>query len=145
MSELKSVYIDRTGDWVRSGNDTGKFYLKSEVDKVIAELKAESERLRGESCKLTDGCLRLKQCRKEKANIADELRDTSRALWLAREWRAWCEVKFWSIAEGDKPKDIFHLSCTKRVHRMPITWVAYWQEVARKCKVKAEEVAKYGV
>ena len=73
------------------------------------------------------------------ANIADELRDTRRALWLAREWRAWCEVEFWSIAEGDKPKDVFHLSCTKRVHRMPITWVAYWQKVARKCKVKAEE------
>ena len=39
MSELKSVYIDRTGDWVRSGNDTGKFYLKSEADKVIAHNK----------------------------------------------------------------------------------------------------------
>lgn len=41
MSELKSVYIDRTGDWVRSGNDTGKFYLKSEVDKVIQEKDAK--------------------------------------------------------------------------------------------------------
>ena len=39
MSELKSVYIDRTGDWCRSENDTGKFYLKSEADKVIAELE----------------------------------------------------------------------------------------------------------
>ena len=39
MSELKSVYIDRTGDWVRSENDTGKFYLKSEVDEVIAKLQ----------------------------------------------------------------------------------------------------------
>ena len=40
MSELKSVYIDRTGDWVRSGNDTGKFYLKSEADAEIESLKA---------------------------------------------------------------------------------------------------------
>lgn len=39
MSELKSVYIDRTGDWVRSGTNTGNFYLKSEVDKVIAHQK----------------------------------------------------------------------------------------------------------
>jgi hypothetical protein len=39
MSELKSVYIDRTGDWCRSENNTGKFYLKSEVDAAIAELK----------------------------------------------------------------------------------------------------------
>jgi hypothetical protein len=41
MSELESVYIDRTGDWCRSGNNTGKFYLKSEADKVIAELEEE--------------------------------------------------------------------------------------------------------
>ena len=69
MSELKVYKI--------SGIEfDSQFYLKSEADKVIAELKAENERLRGESCKLTDGCLRLKQCRKEKANIADELRAT---------------------------------------------------------------------
>ena len=55
-------------------NEVHRYYLKSEADKVIAELKAENERLRGESCKLTDGCLRLKQCRKEKANLADKLR-----------------------------------------------------------------------
>lgn len=36
---LKSVYIDSTGDWVRSNNDTGKFLLKTEVDAAIAELK----------------------------------------------------------------------------------------------------------
>ena len=39
MSELKSVYIDRTGDWVRSGNDTGQFYLKSETDRYIVHQK----------------------------------------------------------------------------------------------------------
>ena len=41
MSELKSVYIDRTGDWCRSENNTGKFYLKEEADKVIAELQSK--------------------------------------------------------------------------------------------------------
>lgn len=41
--ELKSVYIDRTGDWCRSGNDTGKFYLKEDVDAAIAELKEFAE------------------------------------------------------------------------------------------------------
>lgn len=41
MAELKSVYIDRTGDWCRSENDTGKFYLKSEADKVIADLQSK--------------------------------------------------------------------------------------------------------
>lgn len=39
MNELNSVYIDRTGDWVRSKNNLGEFYLKSEADEVIAELK----------------------------------------------------------------------------------------------------------
>ena len=40
MAELQSVYIDRTGDWVRSGNNTGKYYLKDEVDEKIESLKA---------------------------------------------------------------------------------------------------------
>lgn len=50
-NDLKSVYIDRTGDWVRSGNDTGKFYLKEEVDAIIVDLQktnvvlADNERL----------------------------------------------------------------------------------------------------
>ena len=48
MSELKSVYIDRTGDWCRSENDTGKFYLKSEADKVIAEKDKEIAKLKEE-------------------------------------------------------------------------------------------------
>ena len=61
--------------------ESSQVYLKSEADKVIAELKAENERLRGESCKLTDGCLRLKQCRKEKANIADELQKATDSAW----------------------------------------------------------------
>jgi hypothetical protein len=41
--ELKSVYIDRTGDRVRSENNTGKFYLKEEVDTVIARLEGKLE------------------------------------------------------------------------------------------------------
>ena len=56
MSELKSVYIARTGDWCRSENDTGKFYLKEEVDKVIAELKSDIADLRDNKV-LTDDVL----------------------------------------------------------------------------------------
>ena len=54
--ELKSVYIDRTGDWCRSGNDTGKFYLKSEADKVIEKLKADNADLLDDK-KSTDAIL----------------------------------------------------------------------------------------
>ena len=46
VMELKSVYIDRTGDWCRSGNGTGKFYLKSEVDTALAEKDKEIEELK---------------------------------------------------------------------------------------------------
>lgn len=73
----------------------GEYYTRIDADNVIAEkdaeiaeLKAENERLRGESCKLTDGCLRLKQCRKEKANIADELRHSNHMRCLAMA--KWC-------------------------------------------------------
>lgn len=62
MSELKSVYIDRTGDWVRSGNDTGKFYLKSEVDKVLADNN------------------------KDIAELTDKLQNVSEILKETREW-----------------------------------------------------------
>ena len=41
--ELKSIYIHRSGDWCRSENNTGKFYLKEEVDAAIAELKQKLE------------------------------------------------------------------------------------------------------
>ena len=78
MSELKAYIGPHPTDHTLT-----EYYLKSEVDKVIAELKAENERLRGESCKLTDGCLRLKQCRKEKAHLADELRHSNRKRCLA--------------------------------------------------------------
>ena len=101
-------------------------YDADDVDALLAKKDAEIESLKASHyAEMVDAGMRERRLR--------------RALWLAREWRAWCEVEFWSVAEGDKPKDVFHLSCTKRVHRMPITWVAYWQEVARKCKAKAEE------
>ena len=48
MSKLKSVYIDRSGDWARSGNDTGKFYLKDEVDAILSENDREIIKLKAE-------------------------------------------------------------------------------------------------
>lgn len=75
-------------------------------DKRLKELKAENERLRGESCKLTDGCLRLKQCRKEKANIADELRHSNhkRCLVMAK-WCAACRFAWSFMPDDDEVKD----------------------------------------
>ena len=61
------------------------------------------------------------------------------ALWLAREWRAWCEGQFWFVINGDEPRDVYHLIVTKRIHRTPTEWIDYWQKVEQKCKAKAEE------
>jgi hypothetical protein len=43
---LQSVYIDRSGDWCRSANNTGYFYLRHEVDEVISTIKAERDEYR---------------------------------------------------------------------------------------------------
>ena len=74
--------------WEGCGFDKLGFKNSIAVREAFDRLEAENEKLRGESCKLTDGCLRLKQCRKEKANIADELRhsDYKRCLAMAQ----WC-------------------------------------------------------
>ena len=67
MSELKSVYIDRTGNWVRSGNDTSEFYLKSEADKMIKELRAQK-------AQIEDDCAYWKN---EYAELKDKLHNVS--------------------------------------------------------------------
>ena len=72
--ELKSVYIDRTGDWVRSGNDTGKFYLKEEVDEAIAELKQKLDKTIAER----DGNQVCIDALKQKLEDVNELIKTAR-------------------------------------------------------------------
>lgn len=66
-------------------------------------------------------------------------RRLKRALWLAREWRAWCEGQFWFAIPSDRPRDIYHLFMTNRIHRTPAEWMAYWHKVEQLCKKKAEE------
>ncbi len=121
-------------------------YDKDEVDDAIDELKAENERLKGESCKLTDGCLRLKQCRREKAILADEIRATKRALWLARANAAKNKVRFfgWSFdcynttllinIDGHKykmPKQSRMMTCND--------WIEIFERVEERCRKKAED------
>ena len=117
MSELK-VYRDP-----KDGLAYREFYEKSEADKVIAELKAENERLRGESCKLTDGCLRLKQCRKEKAHLADELRHSNHKRCLAMA--KWCERKRIDAANYRIPRQKWDFYDK---------WHKRWLELAEKFK-----------
>ena len=77
--------------WEGCGFDKLGFKNSIAVREAFDRLEAENEKLRGESCKLTDGCLRLKQCRKEKANIADELRHSNRKRCLAMA--RWCAAE----------------------------------------------------
>lgn len=114
MNKLKSVYIDRTGDLARSGNDTGTLYLKSEADAVIADLQntntiladnavklnREIESLKKRSsCTFSDDCLRVRQLKQKledaKATAYAESVDAGmrerrlrRALWFERAMRA---------------------------------------------------------
>ena len=98
-NDLKSVYIDRTGDWVRSRNDTGKFYLKEEVDALIAELKQKLE-----DAKATAYA--------ESVDAGMRERRLKRALWLARaemaRTSAWV---FWNR------KDDYNYNKWKKVER----------------------------
>jgi hypothetical protein len=141
MSELKSYKLFHRASALISpefisivefGNGD-EVYLKSEADKVIAEkdkeiaeLKGDNERLRGESCKLTDGCLRLKQCRKEKANIADELRHQKRERCLAMAM--WCFEKSYSttLVKYDEKSGL--------LRNFYDWWGKRWLELAEKFK-----------
>lgn len=117
-----------------------RVYIKSEVDAAIAELKeklAEEREFGVNRAKAADHdignlCVEVK-------NLNNQLRATKRALWLARERRAWCEGQFWFVIESNKPRDICHLSRTNRIHRTPNEWMTYWEKVERLCKKKAEE------
>ena len=67
MSELKAVHaFDVYESYTKTGDDeAAKVYLKSEVDKVIAELKNENERMKKQSsCKFSDDCLRVRQLKR---------------------------------------------------------------------------------
>lgn len=106
-----------------------KAYDIDEVDAAIAELKAEIKRKEGVGKRWFDRCM---EARAENVKL-------KRALWLGREWRAWCEGEFWLAVESDEPGDIYHLKCTNRIHRTPYEWTAYWHKVEQLCKKMAEE------
>ena len=112
------------------------YYDADEVDALLAEKDKEIARLEAMRKVHVEAIAsmedRLHQDEKK-------IRRLCRALWLAREWRAWCEGMFWFVLESDKPRDVYHLIVTKHIHRTPTEWIAYWQKVEQKCKAKAEK------
>ena len=120
MSELKSVYIDRTGDWVRSGNDTGKFYLKSEADKVIAEKDAEIEKLDaiGKRNQIAAQTLRKKMVHHKYRRCLDNAwwcrRSSNAYAWSASNLRGWKIAVYY-----DKKAELYR------------RWCKIWLELAK--------------
>ena len=122
--------------WEGCGFDKLGFKNSIAVREAFDRLEAENEKLRGESCKLTDGCLRLKQCRKEKANIADELRHSNykRCLAMAR----WCERKRIDAATFRTPREKwdFYDKWYKRWLALAVepTWAKFLQLIHKEAK-----------
>lgn len=144
-TEIYARFAEEVYDDFGDSPQEQEYYRKEHADAAIAELKAENERLKGESCKLTDGCLRLKQCRREKANLADELRATKRALWLARASEASKEVNYWTCQDESSYAivdfNVRHETIVsyKAPHHRPYKWILIWENVERKCLKKSKE------
>ena len=80
MSELKEhLFVPyselQEGDELTDAITIAKsYYLKSDADKVIAELKNENERLKKQSsCTFSDDCLRVRQLRADYKEACDRL------------------------------------------------------------------------
>ena len=131
MKVLKA-YMAPTPD----GTGLADYYLKSEVDAVIAELKQEIERLKKQSsCTFSDDCLRVRQLRAENHRL-------KRALWLKRA----DDAKHLAIENYDY-LDCQQMTIKQENARTWMTcklrtaeeWVKVWKNVERRCRSKAEE------
>lgn len=95
MSELKTYNSERiywaveqveqvAGDIDDLHLDDNLFYLKSEVDKVVAGLEAENVQLKKQSsCTFSDDCLRVRQLKREVRNSKYKRCLDKAAYWLA--------------------------------------------------------------
>ena len=123
-------------------NEYTEFYMKSDVDSAIDELKAEHHKERHEYIKMI---AELKQKLKnakatayaESVDVGMENRRLKRALWIARAKTAKAMKatdnlnNYLSIHENSKWFGIY----ATRID----TWYYKWDDVERKCRVKAEE------
>lgn len=125
--ELKA-YIAPTAD----GKGLADYYLKSDVDAAIADLKAKLE-----DAKATAYA--------ESFDAGMENRRLKRALWMSRAKRAEARKNYWYVRcvhEGDKDlwsidwSAVKYIGCIKRTN---FEWLKIWSEVECKCQAKAEE------
>lgn len=127
MSKLESVYIDCDGVWFRSRNNTGKYYVREEADKVISELEDKLRHLP----------IMVALLETDKAEIAK----LKRALWLmTAEWSeamglASCNIanKFMSRENFEVGDDYRNNTVKKYRHRQVVFY-----KYAEYCRKKAE-------
>lgn len=149
MTELKA-YIAPTPD----GTGLADYYLKSEADKVTAELeeshKMEVEQLLMEIVKLKEELkAKLESVQAtayaESVDAGMENRKLKRALWLARASEASKEVNYWTCQDESSYAIVdFNVRHETIVsydapHHRPYKWILIWENVERKCRAKAEE------
>lgn len=111
--ELKPIYIV---EGYEQDPNLGKFtrptilrydilaYRKDDADSVIAELKAENERL-VKCCKEYDSRQRIDE--RIKFNGAEQLRKTKHALWMSRKAHAVAMFSFWDSHYKDNPNAVY--------------------------------------
>ena len=113
-----------------------------EQESVIAELKAENERLRKELWEADEMAIDAGATSVEKM---EETRKLQHALWLARAERAEARKNYWyarSCHEGDKEvwsidgSAVKYIGCIKRTN---FDWLKVWSEVECKCRAYADK------
>ena len=105
---------------------SARVYGASEVDAAIDELKTEHHRERHEYIEMA-AQLRRKNCRMK------------RALWLAREWRARCEIDYWGKIY-EHYKEYYNVKTDENLTEEKCErMIDNWRKVAHNCRAKAEE------
>jgi len=141
-------------------------YLKSEADKVIAELKAQvnahnnranlwhynalNEHNATVALRMENAKLKAKLEDVQKSAYAECVdagmrgRRLKRALWLARASEAVKEVNYWTCQDESSYAivdfNVRHetIISYKAPHHRPYKWILIWENVERKCRAMAE-------
>ena len=117
-------------------------YLKEDVDAVIAELKAENERLK--KCEIW-----MKQhfyCEEVIACESAKNRRLKRALWLARAERAHSIILLWNVYCYQNNslyyRDFLNIKCNpfrNLTKKTAMEWSDLWKSIETKLRAKAKE------
>ena len=145
------------------GTGLADYYLKSEADAAIAELKRENERLKKQSsCTFSEDCLRARRLKAEneslKAKLAEKDEEIDKQKWRGDEWAKACNQKDKEIESlkashyaemvdaGMRERRLQHAlykACANWAHHR--VFVRYktnekaWENVERKCRAMEEK------